>query len=323
MFNWLDKIAVYVVTNWFGFSMDTGLGSGIHFFIYDTIKILILLSVMIFIISYGRSYFPPEKMKKIISKVGGFKGHVLASLLGVVSPFCSCSTVPLFIGFIEAGVPLGVTFSFLITSPIVNEAALILLFDSFGYEVAIAYTLTGIVIGIVSGIVISKLKMEKYVEAYVYEVHMGETESDVMTQKQRIHFATTSVTDIVKRIWIFLIIGISLGAVIHGKVPDGALAMYAGKDNPFAVFVAVALGIPLYSNASGMIPIVGELLKKGVALGTSLAFMMAVTALSLPEMLLLKKVIKTKLIVVFVAITGTSIILVGLLFNRIGDWFML
>lgn len=196
--------------------------------------------------------------------MGGVKGHMLASLLGVVSPFCSCSTVPIFIGFVEAGVPLGVTFSFLITSPIVNEAALILLFDSFGPKLAIAYTVTGVVIGTVSGMIIGKLKMEKHVEPYVYEIHMGETEAEVMNHKQRLHFALTSVKDIIKRIWWFLIIGIALGAFIHGKVPDGgALADYAGKDNPpFAVFVAVAFGIPLYSNASGMIPVVAELLKK-------------------------------------------------------------
>lgn len=322
MFDWLDNGVAYIVENWFGLGLSTGLGSAVHFFIYDVTKILILLSTMIFVISYARSYFPPEKMKKVISKVGGVKGHILASLLGVVSPFCSCSTVPLFIGFVEAGVPLGVTFSFLITSPIVNEAALILLFDSFGPALAITYTITGVVIGTVSGMIIGKLKMEKYVEPYVYDIHMEEEASEVMTNRQRLHFAWTSVTDIIKRIWIFLLVGIALGAFIHGKVPDGALAQYAGKDNPFAVFVAVAFGIPLYSNASGMIPVVGELLKKGVAVGTALAFMMATTALSLPEMLLLKKVIKVKLIAVFVAITGTSIIIVGLLFNQIGHFLM-
>jgi uncharacterized membrane protein YraQ (UPF0718 family) len=265
-----------------------------------------------------RSYFPASRMKKLISKVGGIKGYLLASLLGVVSPFCSCSTVPIFIGFVEAGIPLGVTFSFLITSPIVNEAALILLFDGFGPTLAIVYTLTGVIIGTVSGMIIDKLRMEKYVESYVYDIHMEETEEEVLSQKQRLHFAITSVKDIVKRIWLFLIIGIGIGALIHGQVPDGALAAYAGKDNPFAVLVAVALGIPLYSNATGMIPVVAELLNKGVAIGTAMAFMMAVTALSLPEMLLLKKVIKTKLIAVFVAITGASIVVVGILFNLIG-----
>jgi uncharacterized membrane protein YraQ (UPF0718 family) len=215
-----------------------------------------------------------------------------------------------------------VTFSFLITSPIVNEAALILLFDGFGPTLAIAYTITGVIIGTVSGMVIGKLNMEKYVEPYVYEIHMNEVDEELLNQKQRLHFAFTSVMDIIKRIWLFLIIGIGIGALIHGQVPDGALAAYAGKDNPFAVFVAVVLGIPLYSNATGMIPVVAELLTKGVAIGTAIAFMMAVTALSLPEMLLLKKVIKVKLIAVFVAITGVSIIIVGLLFNQIGHYLL-
>jgi uncharacterized membrane protein YraQ (UPF0718 family) len=317
MFEWLDQLVARLLEA-VGIELSTNLGSSLHFFFYDIIKILILLSTMIFLISYLRSYFPASRMKKLISKVGGIKGYLLASLLGVVSPFCSCSTVPIFIGFVEAGIPLGVTFSFLITSPIVNEAALILLFDGFGPTLAIVYTLTGVIIGTVSGMIIDKLRMEKYVESYVYEIHMEETEEEVLSQKQRLHFAITSVKDIVKRIWLFLIIGIGIGALIHGQVPDGALAAYAGKDNPFAVLVAVALGIPLYSNATGMIPVVAELLNKGVAIGTAMAFMMAVTALSLPEMLLLKKVIKTKLIAVFVAITGASIVVVGILFNLIG-----
>lgn len=322
MFDWLDNGVAYLVENVFGLDATIGIGSSVHFFIYDIIKILILLSTMIFLISYVRSYFPPEKIKKVIGHIGGVKGHLIASFLGVISPFCSCSTVPLFIGFVEAGIPLGVTFSFLITSPIVNEAAIILLVDSFGPKLAIVYVITGVIIGTVSGMIIGKLNMEKYVEPYVYEIHMGETEEEQLTHKQRLHFAATSVRDIVKRIWWFLVIGIGLGALIHGQVPDGALATYAGKDNPFAVFVGVAFGIPLYSNATGMIPVVGELMKKGVAIGTALAFMMATTALSLPEMLLLKKVIKVKLITVFVAITGVSIVLVGLLFNQIGHWLI-
>lgn len=322
MFDWLEDGVAVLLENWFAVDTATGLGAALHFFIYDIIKILMLLSTMIFLISYVRSYFPPDKIKKTIGHISGIKGHLFASILGVISPFCSCSTVPLFIGFVEAGIPLGVTFSFLITSPIVNEAAIILLVDSFGPKLAIVYVITGVIIGTTSGMIIGKLKMEKYVEPYVYEIHMAETEQEQLTQKQRLHFAATSVRDIVKRIWWFLVIGIGLGALIHGQVPDGALAQYAGKDNPFAVFVGVAFGIPLYSNATGMIPVVGELMKKGVAIGTALAFMMATTALSLPEMLLLKKVIKTKLIAVFVAITGISILLVGLLFNQIGHWLV-
>lgn len=314
-FGWLDFIVTEFVEKILRLDVNTKLGGSIHFFFYDIIKIIILLSIMIFIISYIRSYFPPERTKKIISKVSGITGNVLASLLGIVTPFCSCSSVPLFIGFVEAGIPLGVTFSFLITSPIVNEAAVILLLEKFGWQVTLLYVITGVVIGTVGGIIIGKLKMEKEVEEYVYEIKMGETEIEQLTRKQRIQFAKQNVIDIVKRVWLFLLIGIGIGAIIHGWVPDDSLAKYAGRDNPFAVIVAVAFGIPLYSNAVGTIPIAAELMDKGVAIGTALSFMMAVTALSLPEMILLRKVIKPKLIAAFVVTTGIAIMLVGFMFN--------
>ncbi len=319
MFVWLDNLARIIVENVFKLSMETKLGSSIHFFIYDTIKIIILLGIMIFFISYIRSYFPPEKTKKYISKFRGVTKNIIASLLGIVTPFCSCSSVPLFIGFVEAGIPLGVTFSFLITSPIINEAAVAILLasESFGWKVVVIYVITGVVVGVIGGVIIDKLKLTKEVEEYVYQMHMGESEIKEMTRKERIDFAVQNVKDIVGRVWKFVIVGIAIGAAIHGWAPEEILSQYAGPDNPLAVIFATIIAVPLYSNALGTIPIAEALLMKGVGLGTAMSFMMATTALSLPEMILLRKVIKPKLIAAFVVITSIGIILVGYLFNAI------
>lgn len=316
-FSWLYNLVEKLVVNVFNLSMTSKLGSSVHFFIYDTIKIIILLGIMIFAISYVRSFFPPERTKKILSRFDGITGNIMASLLGIVTPFCSCSSVPLFIGFVEAGVPLGLTFSFLITSPIVNEAAFAILLASFGWKIALLYVATGVVVGVVGGLIIGALKMEDEVESYVYEIKMGDCEEEELTPKDRIRFAVGNVEDIVKRIWIYLVIGIGIGAAIHGWAPAPILAKYAGPDNPLAVFVGVIIGIPLYSNALGTIPIAEALINKGVGIGTALSFMMATTALSLPEMILLRKVIKPKLITYFVIITGIGIVLVGYLFNMV------
>ena len=317
MFNWLDKLMQLLVEKVFGLSVDTQLGSSVHFFFYDVIKIIILLGIMIFLISYVRSFFPPERTKKILERFSGITGNIMASLLGIVTPFCSCSSVPIFIGFVEAGIPLGVTFSFLITSPIVNEAAFAVLLASFGWKIAVLYVITGVIIGVVGGTLIGSLHLEKEVEEYVYQIKTGEVELEQLTSKERARFAFDNVKEIVGRVWIYLLIGIGVGAVIHGWAPAPLLAKYAGPNNPFAVFVAVVLGIPLYSNALGTIPIAEALINKGVGIGTALAFMMAVTALSLPEMILLRKVIKPKLIAAFVTITGVAIVLVGYLFNAV------
>lgn len=315
MFIWLDVLIKALTENVFGLSINSKVGSSVHFLIYDVIKILILLTIMIFVISYIRSYFPPERTKKILEKFNNITGNIMASLLGIVTPFCSCSSVPLFIGFVEAGIPLGVTFSFLITSPIVNEAAFAILLATFGWKIAVVYVITGVVVGTIGGIIIGALKMEGHVEEYVYKIQMKETKIENMTKQDRVKFAWQNVKDIINRIWIFLLIGIGIGALIHGWAPAPILARYAGPDNPLAVLVAVVLGIPLYSNALGTIPIAEALINKGVGIGTAIAFMMAVTALSLPEMILLRKVIKPKLITLFVIITGIAIVLVGYLFN--------
>ncbi len=320
MFNWLENLVTQLVEVIFKMDASSGIGSSVHFFIYDVIKILILLSIMIFIISFIRSYFSPEKTKRILTHFGGAKANIMASTLGIVTPFCSCSSVPLFIGFVEAGIPLGVTFSFLITSPIVNEAAFAILLASFGWEIAVIYVITGVLVGIFGGLLIGKLKMEKYVEEYVWKMQMNATVELESSFKDRLNYAFEQVQTIIKKIWLFLLIGIGIGAAIHGWAPEDLLVKFAGPNNPFAVVMAVILGIPLYSNALGTIPIAEALIYKGVGLGTALAFMMAVTALSFPEMVLLRKVIKLKLILTFVIITGTGIILVGLLFNGLSQF---
>ena len=323
MFIWLDKLVTLLVTNVFKISMDTSLGDSVHFFFYDSIKIIILLGLMVFAISYIRSYFPPEKTKKILEKFGGVKANVFASFLGTVTPFCSCSSVPIFIGFVEAGIPLGVTFSFLITSPIVNEAAVAILLASFGWKVALVYVVTGVIIGITGGLVIGALHLEKEVEEYVYNLQKrGGTFIAEKSQRERLIFARENLVDIIKRVWIFLLIGIGLGAAIHGWAPAELLTKLAGPDNPFAVPIAVAFGVPLYSNALGTIPIAEALISKGVGIGTALAFMMATTALSLPEMIILRKVIKPKLIAAFIIIASVGILIVGIFFNAIAPWML-
>jgi hypothetical protein len=311
----IDAFADLLVYNWMGLDPATRLGESVHFFFYDTIKIIFLLSIMIFVISIIRSYFPPEKTKKLLSNYKKITAHFMASILGVVTPFCSCSSVPIFIGFVESGIPLGVTFSFLITSPIVNEVALVMLYTIFGWRIGTLYLISGILVGVIGGIVIEKLGMEKYVEEYVYQINVGEEEIEELDWNDRIAFAKEEVKEIVGRVWKYVIIGIGLGALIHGYAPADMLAEYAGPNNPLSVIAAVAVGIPLYANAVGTIPIVEALMGKGVALGTALSFMMATTALSLPAMIILRKVIKPKLITVFVTVVGVSIIGVGYMFN--------
>jgi len=315
----LKAFASYLVYDLFGMTQNTRLSGALEFFIYDTIKIFLLLSVIIFAVSVIRSYFPPERTKRILSHKREFIGNILAALLGIVTPFCSCSAVPLFIGFVEAGIPLGVTFSFLISSPMVNEVALVLLWGLCGWKIALIYMGTGLLVAIVAGIIIGKLKLEKWVEEYVYKVHSLGIAQEIARQKfkERLIAARWSTVDILKRVWLYVIVAIGIGGFIHGYVPEDFLVRYAGPQNPFAVPVAVALGVPLYSNAAGVIPIVYALMEKGMSMGTALAFMMAVTALSLPEMIILRKVLKIKLLAVFVGIMTITIIGVGYLFNAI------
>lgn len=315
MFNWLNHLITSLVENVFHLSRETHLGESVHFFFYDTVKILILLSFMIFVISYLRTFFQPQKTKELLEKIHGPKAHLAASLLGIITPFCSCSSIPIFIGFIEAGIPLGVTFSFLVTSPIVNEAAFVVLWAAFGWKVAVTYMVMGVLIGVVSGLIIGRFNPKKYLNPKLFDQEGFNQVRLGMTQKERLAYAREHVADIIKRIWIYLLIGIAIGGAIHGWAPEEILAKYAGPDNPLAVLVAVLAGVPLYANAIGTIPIAEALIGKGVGMGTALAFMMAVTALSVPEMVLLRKVMKPRLIAIFVATASIGILLVGFLFN--------
>lgn len=313
----LKKFADYLVFHLIGLPPASRAGEALNFFIYDTLKIFLLLAAIIFVVAMIRSSFPPEKTKRILSHRRRYVGNILAALLGVVTPFCSCSAVPLFIGFVESGVPLGVTFSFLVSSPMVNEVALIMLWGLFGWKIALIYIGTGLLVAIVSGMVIGKLNMEKWVQDYVWETKVGNAAIVRMPFREKLEYARDYTQGLLKKIWPYVVVGVGVGAFIHGYVPAEFLAQWAGPDNAFAVPVAVGLGVPLYSNAAGVIPIVHALMEKGMAIGTVLAFMMAVTALSLPEAIILSNVLKKPLLATFFAIVATSIMIVGYLFNAI------
>lgn len=292
------------------------LASAVNFFIYDSIKIIILLTVIIFAVSIIRSYLPPERIRIILSKKNKFVGNILASLLGIITPFCSCSAIPLFLGFVQAGVPLGATFSFLVASPMINEVALVLLLGMFGWKVALLYILSGLIIAILSGMIIGRMKVENLVESFVWDNTIkGGIDLPMISSKERIIYALDYTFNILKKVWVYVLVGIGIGAWIHGYVPADFLAQFAGSDKWYAVPLAVIVGIPLYSNAAGIIPLVSSLTEKGVAMGTTLAFMMSVTALSLPEFMILKKVMKTRLILIFASIVAVGIIITGYLFN--------
>ncbi|MDR3503769.1 MAG: permease [Legionella sp.] len=313
----LQTFADIIIYKWLGLKSHTMLGDALDFFFYDTIKIFLLLITIIFVVAVIRSYFPPEKAKKLLSNKREYVGNLLAALLGIVTPFCSCSAVPLFIGFLESGLPLGVTFSFLVSSPTVNEIALVMLWGLFGWKIALIYISTGVVIAFFSGIVIGKLKLENQVEEYVYQIKMGESEIAEPTWQERCGYAKDYTLDILRRVWPYVLFGIGVGAWIHGYAPIDFIVKYAGPGNPFAVIIAVIIAIPLYSNAAGTIPIVQALVEKGMPMGTALAFMMAIVAISTPEMIILRKVIKPKLIAIFTGVVSISIILIGYLFNAI------
>ena len=313
----IKTFADYLVFTRIGLLPGSRAGEALNFFIYDTLKIFLLLTTIIFVVAIIRSSFPPERTKRILSHKREYIGNLLAALLGIVTPFCSCSAVPLFIGFVESGVPLGVTFSFLISSPMVNEVALIMLWGLFGWKIALIYIGAGLLVAIVAGIIIGKLKMEKYVQDYVWEIKVGTSEIREPGFKEKLQYAKDYTIGLLKKIWPYVVIGIGVGAFIHGYAPADFLLKYAGRDNPFAVPLAVLIGVPLYSNAAGIIPIVQALMSKGMAIGTVLAFMMAVTALSLPEAIILKNVLKNRLLVTFFGIVATAIVMVGYLFNAI------
>lgn len=298
---------------------DTLLAKSFNFFIYDTIKIFLLLAAIIFTVSIIRSFLPPEKIKRILSHKNKYIGNVLAAIFGIITPFCTCSAIPLFLGFIESGVPLGVTFSFLVASPMINEIALILLLGMFGLKIALIYVMSGIIIAVLSGMIIGNLKVENLVkkDASFKPKRPSPLAGFKMSWKDRLLYAKGYTLGIINGIWPYVIIGIGVGAWIHGYIPTDFLGRYAGSDKWYAVPLATLIGIPLYSNAAGVIPLVSALTEKGVSLGTTLAFMMAVTGLSLPEFMILNKIIKLKLLLIFATIVGVGIIFTGYLFNFI------
>jgi len=312
---WLTDRLVFDI-----FIMPAGkhLTESVRFFIFEVPKVLMLLALIIFFVGIIRTYFSPERTRKALEGKSLFSGNVMAASLGIVTPFCSCSAIPLFLGFIESGIPLGVTFSFLIAAPMINEVAVVLLFGLFGWKTALIYVSTGLLIAITAGWVIGKLHLEKWVEPWVYELKAGvHLEDEKITFSSRVKMGYEAVKEIVGKVWIYVMIGIAVGAGVHGYVPEDFMASFMGKSAWYSVPLSVLIGIPLYSNAAGIIPIVSALIEKGAALGTALAFMMSVIGLSLPEMIILRKVLKLPLIFTFTGVVGTGIIIVGFLFNYI------
>ena len=298
-----------------GLDIGGRLGGSVQFFLYDVIKITILLCFLIFVISYIQSYFPPERSKKIVGHFHGIGANIVSALLGTVTPFCSCSSIPLFIGFTSAGLPLGVTFSFLISSPMVDLGSLILLMSIFGAKVAVIYVLIGLVIAVIGGTIIEKLHMEKHVESFVLSAGSVDIESPTLTKVERMKYAKEQVASTFKKVFPYILVGVGIGAVIHNWIPESWIEAVLGSNNPFGVILATLVGVPMYADIFGTIPVAEALLAKGAQLGTILAFMMAVTTLSLPSMIMLRKAVKPKLLALFIGVCTVGIILVGYLFN--------
>lgn len=312
---WLWDIVEWLVEKVFKLSMDTRLGGSVHFFIYDVIKIFILLSVLIFSISYIQSFFPPERTRKILGRYKGITSNILAALLGTVTPFCSCSSIPLFIGFTSAGLPIGTTFSFLISSPLVDLASIILIASIFNFKIAIAYVVVGVVLAVIGGGIISKLGLENDVEEFVYSNKVLDIEEDKLTRGDRIELAKDQVLEIVKKVWLYVLIGVGIGAAIHNYIPEEIITALLGKDKWYSVPLAIIVGIPMYADIFGTLPIAEALVTKGVGLGTALSFMMAVTALSFPSIVMLSKVVKKRLLGIFILLVSIGILSIGYLFN--------
>ena len=311
---WLNEVIALLLTS-VGIDINSNIGASIQFFIYDVIKITVLLCVLIFIISYIQSYFPPERSKKILGRFHGIKANIISALLGTVTPFCSCSSIPLFIGFTSAGLPLGVTFSFLISSPMVDLGSLVLLMSIFGVKIAIAYVIVGLIIAVIGGTVIEKMHMEKYVEDFIMKSSSVDISSSDLSKKERLQYAKEQVIETFKKVFPYILIGVGIGAIIHNWIPEIWIENVLGGNNPFGVILATIVGIPMYADIFGTIPVAEALLAKRALLGTVLAFMMAVTTLSLPSLIMLKKAVKPKLLALFITICTLGIIIVGYLFN--------
>lgn len=314
---WINQLVGSLLQT-IGINTSLRFGGSLQFFIYDTVKIFILLSILIFIISYIQSYFPPERTKRILKNFSGIKANILSALLGTVTPFCSCSSIPLFIGFSSAGLPVGVTFSFLISSPLVDLGAFILLMSVFGTKIAVAYVIVGLVLAVIGGTLIEKLGLGKYVEKYITEIKIVDSDEEILTKKQRINYAKEQVLWIVKKVFWYVLIGVGIGAIIHNWIPQNIIETILGDKNPFSVLLATFVGIPMYADIFGTIPVAEALFAKGVGVGTILSFMMAVTALSFPSIVMLRKAVKPKLLVTFVGIVSVGIIIIGYVFNIFG-----
>lgn len=305
-----------------GLDITSRIGASVQFFLYDTIKILVLLSVLIFIISYIQSFFPPERTKKILGRFHGIKANILSALLGTVTPFCSCSSIPLFIGFSNAGLPLGVTFSFLISSPLVDLGALVLLMSVFGAKVALTYVVVGLVLAVIGGTIINKLGMEDQIVRFASAGATVDIETPDLSRKERVTYAAEQVQVTVKKVILYIIVGVGIGALIHNWIPTQIIQKILGSENPFSVIIATVVGVPMYADIFGTIPIAEALLTKGIGVGTILSFMMGVTALSLPSMIMLKRVVKNKLLFTFIGIITVGIIIIGYLLNAFGSLFI-
>jgi uncharacterized membrane protein YraQ (UPF0718 family) len=319
---WLARLVESLVENVFGLDVSTHVGGSLHFFIYDIIKIFILLSVLIFVISYIQSYFPPERTKKMLGRLDGISANILGALLGTLTPFCSCSSIPIFTGFTNAGLPLGVTFSFLISSPLVDLASIILLASIFNWKIAIAYVIVGLILAIIGGTVIGKSNLEGYVAPFVYSNDMAEVEQADLTRKDRVNFSSEQVLSIIKRVWLYVVIGVGVGAAIHNWIPEEIISALLGHDKWYSVLIATFVALPMYADIFGTLPIAEALVAKGVGLGTVLSFMMAVTALSLPSLIMLKNVVKMKLLLFFLGIVIIGILIIGYSFNIISFLFI-
>ncbi len=311
---WLNEVIALLLTS-VGIDINSNIGASIQFFIYDVIKITVLLCVLIFIISYIQSYFPPERSKKILGRFHGIKANIISALLGTVTPFCSCSSIPLFIGFTSARLPLGVTFSFLISSPMVDLGSLVLLMSIFGIKIAVAYVIVGLIIAVIGGTIIEKMHMEKYVEEFIMKSSSVDISSPDLSKKERLQYAKEQVIETFKKVFPYILIGVGIGAIIHNWIPEIWIERVLGGNNPFGVILATIVGIPMYADIFGTIPVAEALLTKGALLGTVLSFMMAVTTLSLPSLIMLKKAVKPKLLILFITICTLGIIIVGYLFN--------
>jgi hypothetical protein len=312
---WLSNLITLFVEKVLKLDVSSRVGGSVQFFLYDTVKIFILLSVLIFLISYIQSYFPPERTKKILSRFKGLIGNTIGALLGTITPFCSCSSIPIFIGFTNAGLPLGITFSFLISSPLVDIGSLLILMSFFGGKIAIAYVVIGLILAVAGGTIINSMKLEGEIQSYVKEMPNVDGEIESLTRKQRIDYATEEVKNIIKKVWIYILVGVGIGAAIHNWIPQSVIESILGNDNPFAPILATAVGIPMYADIFGTIPIAEALFLKGVPIGTILSFMMSVTALSLPSIIMLSRVVKPKLLAIFVVIVSVGIMLIGYGFN--------